>query len=141
MGTLSTPGLAFGALPGTGFSANRDGTWIFGSNGYPYFYLFDEGINGTAPIISGRGSDRFTIESATALVLRSLTNHMEIEGGSVSPTQAEEIVPYKGGTATGVPLNFRTDATSQAEYVIGIPAQPGQAGSLFQTQDVNGNPM
>jgi hypothetical protein len=145
LGTLSSPSfywtIPYGNL---GFSTSYDGNLNF-SQGSAKLFLFGEENNfgtGIAPILSFKGSNRGTIESAQALVLRALNNHFEIEGGTTaSQSVYVEIVPYKGGTSTGCPLIFRTDATTPANWTLGVKgasvSNDGQ--QIFQVQDHSAN--
>src|SRR5208337_2383287 len=121
-GDTTVPTLAW-SIPNygpVGFYQNYNGAIWFTSNGQDEFYLGDEGgmtAPGGAPILSFQGTNRGTVEALNALVLRSLASHFELEGGSsVSTSVPIGIVPYKGGTSTGVPCNFVTDPTTLANW-------------------------
>jgi hypothetical protein len=123
-----------------GFSFGYDGTLNLSQGGVKLFGFMDEGGYGTGigPIIYFSGSNRGTIESSTALVLRALSNHFELEGGPTSGQSANiEIVPYKGGTTTGVPLNFRTDGGSPANWTVAVQGSSSgnNATQIFQIQN------
>jgi hypothetical protein len=140
-GTLNRPTLSWSTptYPNAGISLDYAGDITVSQNGAKLLYIGDEGNYGsaTAPIISLQGSNRGSIESAQALVLRAQNNHFELEGGSTS-SQSEniEIVPYKQGTTTGVPLNIRTDPTTFSNYTLAVQssASGNDATQIFQIQ-------
>ena len=140
LGDPNKPGLAFTSTSGTqGFWIDRNGYCWFAINGGNEFYLSDEsGTPGTAPILSFQGSNRGTIESANALVLRSLVSHIEFEGAT-NATQIA-VVPYRGGTSTGIPLYFTTDAGTPASYTLGVQGinSTNDAVQIFQINDHTG---
>ena len=141
VGSSYAPSLTWGnpQFPNAGFSFGYDGTLNFSQNGTKTIGFSDEAYGtGTGPIIYFYGSNRGTIEASQALVLRALTNHFEFEGGSTSSNSVNiEFVPYKGGTATGVPLSIRTDASSMANWTLAVQssASGNNAYQLFQIQN------
>lgn len=136
LGNLSSPSLYWNnpAYPFCGFSQGYDGSISFSQNGAQLFTINDENTygSGVAPYISFRGTNRGTIESANALVLRSLNNHFELEGGSTST--GFSIVPYRGGTSVGIPAWFTTDATNPASFTLGVQGitLANDAAQIFQ---------
>ncbi len=140
LGNPNRPGLAFTSTSGTqGFWVDRNGYCWFAINGGNEFYLSDEsGTPGTAPILSFQGSNRGTIESANALVLRSLVSHMEFEGSTTATSV--NIVSYRGGTSTGIPLYFTTDAGTPASYTMGVQGinSTNDAVQIFRINDHTG---
>ena len=140
-GTPQLPSLAWSVpgYPKSGFSYDHYGSLYYSQNGAKLFYINDENTYGSAigPILAFLGSNRGTIESAQALVMRAMNNHFEFEGGYTSSQSVNiELVPYKVATTTGVPLNIRTDATTFANYTLAIQsaAAGNDATQIFQIQ-------
>jgi len=144
-GTEAWPSLSWNQpdLGPAGFSQTYDGSVWFSQAGAPVCYINDEnGFGaGVASIISFQGSNRGTIEAAGALVLRSLGSHLELEGGTnLSPSAGIDLIPYKGGTSTGVPWTIHTDATTPANFTAAFASSSsGQdAFSFLQVQNHSG---
>ncbi len=131
-GNKAYPALKFQDNTAIGFYS-YDGGWNFAKDGHDLIRFGEE--DSTAAIITGLASNRFTIDSISALVLRSQVGHIELEG-SASATFVE-VIGYRAGTYLGVPILFKTDPLLPSNPTMGVKRVTGQTGTLFSVKDTN----
>lgn len=132
-GNKSYPSLRFQDYPDMGFYP-YDGGWNFSKDDHDLIRIGEE--DSTAAIITGLASNRFTIDSISALVLRSQASHIELEG-SASATFVE-IIGYRAGTYLGVPIIFKTDPLLPTTFPIKVDGNFSQKPSASVTPENNG---